>query len=237
MNIEQQPTPQENTPRPFKEIPGLWLQLRKMTETFFASELPRASQANTLYSILIYSVIASIFWFVQALGGYFIPTITNQNIPDQSQMAVIFGSILVYPCFALIITPISFYLSNGLMFVSAKILGGKGKFSGQVYLYSLFFLPLGLISSLASLFQLIPIVGSVIVYIVTAAIFILTILFTVRILKVAHSFTTGRALLTLLIPFVLFLIPACVIGILVLLGPAVGGVFSNIVTEINTPMP
>ena len=35
-----------------------------------------------------------------------------------------------------------------------KILGGKGKFSGQVYLYSLFFVPLGLISSLASLFQI-----------------------------------------------------------------------------------
>ena len=237
MNIEQQSTMQENTPRPFKEIPGLWLQLRNMTETFFASELPRASQGNTLYSVLISAGIASFFWFIQAIAEYFIPAITNQNIPDQSQLAAIFGSILAYPCFALIITPISFYLSNGLIFVSAKILGGKGKFSGQVYLYSLFFVPLGLILSLASLFQIIPIIRPVIDYIVTAAVFIFTILFTVRIIKVAHGFTTGRALSTFLIPFALFLIPTCVIGILVLLGPAVGGVFSNIVTEINTPMP
>ena len=119
MNIEQQSTPQENTPRPFKEIPGLWLQLRNMTETFFASELPRASQSNTLYSVLISAGIASFFWFVQALAGYFIPAITNQNIPDQSQLAATLGSILTFPCFALIITPISFYLGNGVIFVSA----------------------------------------------------------------------------------------------------------------------
>ena len=233
MNIEQQSTPQENTPRPFKEIPGLWLQLRNMTETFFASELPHASQSNTLYSILIYSGMASIFLLVQGLAGYFIASITNH----EAQSAVALGGILTFSCLGLIVAPISFYLGNGVIFVSASILGGKGKFSGQVYLYSLFFVPLGLITSLASLFQLIPVAGSVIVYIVTAAVFILTILFTVRIIKVAHNFTTGRALLTFLIPFALFLIPACIIGILALMGPAIGGIFSNIVTEINTPMP
>ena len=42
------------SPRPFSEIPGLWLKVTQMTEAFFAEEAPRASEGSTLVSILVY---------------------------------------------------------------------------------------------------------------------------------------------------------------------------------------
>jgi hypothetical protein len=238
MNIEEQPNPQVNTPRPFIEIPGLWLQLPRMTESFFAFELPKASVRNTIYGLLIYMGTAAVASVLQSLAGYFIPIITNLGSLQEAQLAAIAGGALLYPCcIGLLLVPISFYLLNGLFFVSASILGGKGKFSGQAYLYSLFFVPLGIISSLASLFQLIPMVGAYIVQLVSFALYVLTIFLAVRLMKVVHNFTMGRAVLTLLMPLALLVIPACIIGILALFIPAIGNVFSSITTGNGLPLP
>jgi hypothetical protein len=238
MNVDEQPVLQVNTPRPFIEIPGLWLQLPRMTETFFEFELPKASLTNTIYSILIYMGIAAVTSILQSLVGYFIPSIINLESLQEAQLAAFAGGVLLYPCcIGMIAIPISFYLLNGLFFVSASLLGGKGKFSSQTYLYSLFFVPLGIISSLASLFQLIPMVGGYVVKLVTFASYLLTIFLAVRLMKVVHNFTMGRAVITLLIPLTLLLIPACVIGILVLLGPAIGNVLSSITTDIGPHLP
>jgi hypothetical protein len=238
MNSDEQPVLQVNTPRPFQEIPGLWLQLPRMTETFFAFELPKASVRNTIYGILVYMGIATITSVLQSLVGYFIPSLTDLGSLQEAQLAAIAGGALLYPCcIGLLLVPISFYLLNGLFFISASILGGRGKFSSQVYLYSLFSVPLGIISSLASLFQLIPIVGAYLVQLVTFAIYVLTFFFAIRLMKVVHNFTVGRALLTLLIPLALLIIPACLIGILALFGPAIGNVFSSIATESGIQLP
>jgi hypothetical protein len=238
MNSDEQPVLQVNTPRPFFEIPGLWLQLPRMTETFFAGEFPKTSVPNTIYGILLYMAIAAVISILQSLVGYFIPSIINLESLQEAQLAAFAGGVLLYPCcIGMIVIPISFYLLNGLFFVSASLLGGKGKFSGQTYLYSLFFVPLGIISSLASLFQLIPMVGSYVTKLVTFASYLLTIFLAVRLMKVIHNFTMGRAVLTLLIPLALLLIPACIIGILVLLGPAIGNVLSGITTDIGPHLP
>jgi hypothetical protein len=47
-------------PRPFSEIHPLWLQVFKMGEDVFASELPRASANNVALSALVMAGISSL---------------------------------------------------------------------------------------------------------------------------------------------------------------------------------
>jgi hypothetical protein len=238
MNIEEQSIPVENTPRPFQEIPALWLQLGKMTDAFFASELPRASAVNTIYSILILAGVSTGLSVVQALLKDMISFFTASTTVQPTELAMFFGSTaLILCCLGLVIAPISFYLNNGITYLGALIFGGRGKFTSQAYLGSLFFVPLSLISSLAAFLSLIPRVGQYISYAAFFGVAFFHLFFTIRSVKAAHNLTTGRAAAAVLSPLVLLLIPLCTIGILLLMGPAIGDVFSKINSSLGTPMP
>jgi hypothetical protein len=238
MNLEGQSETQENTPRPFKEIPGLWIQLGQMTESFFTKELPRVSVSNTIYGVLIYAGASTLISVVQSLLGGIINFVTKPAGTQQSALLTIIGTTTIFICcFGLFVTPISFYLNNGISYVSALIFGGKGKFSSQAYLSSLFFVPLGLISSLVSLISLVPTVGIYIFSIALIGIAIIHIIFTIRSFKVVHSLTTGRAVAAVLSPIILILVPLCMIIVLTLMGPLVRNVFSTINSGLGTPAP
>jgi hypothetical protein len=238
MNIEGQSIPVESTPRPFQEIPGLWLQLGKMTDAFFAGELSHASAANTIYSILTLAVVSTTLSVVQALLKDIINYSTASTATQPAGLATLIGSMtLILCCLGLVITPISFYLNNGITYLGALIFGGRGKFTSQAYLGSLFFVPLSLISSLAAFLSLIPQVGQYISYAGFFGVSIFHIFFTVRSVKAAHNLTTGKAVAAVLSPLALLLIPICMITILLLMGPAIGNVFSKINSSLGTPMP
>jgi hypothetical protein len=219
MNLEEQPVTQENPPRPLKEIPGLWIQLGQMTEAFYAG-------VSTLFSV------------VQSLLGGIINFITKPAVTQQSGLLTIIGTTTIFLCcFGIFVTPISFYLNNGLSYISALIFGGKGKFSAQAYLSSLFVVPLGLILSLISLISLVPIVGIYIFSVALIGIAIVHLFFTIRSFKVVHGLTTGRAVAAVFAPLILILIPICLIVALTLMGPLVGKVFSTINSGLGTPTP
>jgi len=219
-------------PRPFGEIPSLWTKVTQMTEDWLAQEAPRASGSNTLVGVLIYAVAAAIFTPIS--------TLINQGVNN-----AIFGSqagdmpgisggetlALVFCC-SILIAPLAFYIINGLNYLAAVLLGGKGAYSTQAYLVSLFYVPLGLVGLLASL---IPCLGAL----VSLAVGIYYLVLNVRAMKVVHNLTTGRALVSVLWPVVLALFLACcgVLFALILAGPAIGTVFSNIVPGIATPVP
>ena len=154
MYEEQFPPPA--SPRPFGEIPGLWTKVFQMTEQFFAQEAVRASGSNTLISVLIMGVVSSVLATISSLiwGGTqmaFLP-------PEYREaMAVGAGSNVVCSlCSTLIGTAIGFYLSNGLVYLGARIFGGTGDFTTQAYLASLFAVPVGIVSGLVGL---VPCVG------------------------------------------------------------------------------
>jgi hypothetical protein len=239
MNLEEQTPTTDNTPRPFMEIPGLWMQLGQMTESFFAKEVSRVSNANTFYGVLLFTFVSTVVSVIQSLlGGLIDPSINSPDGLQTGLMSKTGFSILYLFCFGIFLIPISFYLNNAITFLCAKIFGGKGSFSSQAYLSSLFIVPLGIISSVASLIILIPIVGSCIGGLIVFGILIAQLIFTVRALKAVHGFTTGRAVSAILLPLIVFLvIPVCLIAILALMGPQIGNVFSNILTEIGTPVP
>lgn len=234
MNLEEQSVSNEPTPRPFIEIPKLWLQIGQMTEDFFAKEILHASATNTLYGVLIFTGISTLISIFQSLTGAAVNFFTKSSIPQTTNLIT---SLLFLCCYGVIVTPVSFYLNNGINYIVALIFGGKGKFNSQAYISSLYFMPLGLIASLASFTSLIPKIGLYIFSIILLGISVFHILFTIRSFKVVHSFTTGRAVASVLSPLFLLLIPICIIGILMAMGPVIGNVFSTINSSLNTPTP
>jgi hypothetical protein len=238
MNLEEQPVTFENTPRPFAEIPRLWLQVGRMTETFFSQELPHADARNTIFSILVYTGLSTILSVIHSILSGIIKIIGGSTDANTPEFASTIGIATIFLCcFVLILAPISFYLNNGILYVGALVFGGKGKFTGQAYLNSLFLVPLGLIASLAGFVSLIPEIGAYILSVVLLGITIFNIIFTVRSMKVVHGLTTGRAVAAVLLPFILLLIPICLIGLLTMMGPMVGNVFSSINSSLGTPAP
>ena len=219
-----------SSPRPFGEIFSLWLKVFQMDEPFFAAEAPRASNGNTLIALLIYAVAAVIFGFIQRQIGFrqlflqrYFANSPSFNIP------------ICLPLIAIVVVPLGYYIGIGLLHLAAKIFGGKGSFSTLAYLVSLFYIPLGIVSSLLGL---IPCLGPLI----SLAIAVFEIILMVRALKVNYHLTTGRAVGTYFTPVVvifvlLFLVSVVVIVILAALGPTVGNIFSNIINGLGTPAP
>jgi hypothetical protein len=238
MNIEDQAVSLVNSPRPFWEIPKLWLQLGRMTEAFFTNELSHTGSSSTIYGVLTYTVISTLLSVVQFILGSFINFLTSPTTAHQTDLAMMVGSMAIFLCcFGLIVTPISFYLNNGITYVGAQLFGGTGKFSSQAYLSSLFFVPLGFILSLIAFISPVPKVG---IYIFSACLLgvaIFNMFLTIRSFKVVHHLSTGRATAAVLLPSAILLIPICIIAVLILAGPVIGNVFSEINTGLSTPAP
>jgi hypothetical protein len=216
------------SPRPFGEIPGLWVKVTQMTEEFFAQEAPRASGSNTLISVLILAAATAVLSAISTviLGGAqtaFLP-------PEYREMAGAGagGGALGTLCTGLVGTLVGFYLSNGLVYLGARVLGGSGDFGTQTYLQSLFAVPIGIV---ASALNLVPCVGLIAALAVAAY----GIILNVRSVKVVHDLTTGKAVVAVLVPALLLaLLAACgVITLLAVLGPAINDVFQNIVTNMQ----
>jgi hypothetical protein len=230
-------TPGDTSPRSFSEIPGLWLKVTQMTEAFFAEEAPRASQGNTLVSILIYAVASAVLTALSGLVGGGLQALSR--LPEfgrQPQLGASYGAglggmVLCYACVGLIVVPLSFYINNGLNYLGARVLGGTGSFGAQAYLMSLYVVPLGVASGLLGL---VPLVGACVALLVGLYVIFLN----VRLNKAVHRLTTGRAIVAALWPLVLIPLVACaVIGVLLVLGPVIGNVFSNVVQNLGTPTP
>jgi hypothetical protein len=224
----------ETGPRPFSEVPGLWFQIIQMTEGFFAQEAPRASNTSTLIGVLLFAVASAILAALTALiSGGISMALGETSLEGTASLG---NMVLCSACFGLIVTPISFYLNNGLTYLGARIFGGTGNFTTQAYLQSLFVVPLGIVLSAISLASAIPTVGGCITGAASLVVGIYSIILNVRAVKVAHDLTTGRAIGAILAPGVLILIvvgiAVAVIVLLALMGPAVGNIFEDIVTTI-----
>jgi hypothetical protein len=219
------------SPRPFGEIFGLWLKVFQMNEPFFAAEAPRASNGNTLLALLIYAVVSVILGFIQRTIGFrqlFLQRYFGNNSPS-------FNIPICLPLIALVAVPLGYYIGIGLIHLAAKIFGGAGSFSTLAYLVSLFYIPLGIASSVLSL---IPCLGPVL----SLAVAIYSIILSVRAIKVNYTLTTGRAVAAYFTPVVVILVIVILISIvlvviLALLGPSVGNIFSNVIRNLGTPGP
>jgi hypothetical protein len=234
MNQELEPIISERIPLPFNELVKIWLKVTRMTEAFFQEEFHHVSVRNTLLSILVVALFTAAISIVSSAISSSVSSAPSPS-PEISQFMVI--SKILLPICSLITTPILFYLNIGITFISAIIFGGKGHFNSQAYLTSLFFVPLTIISGLTGFLTYIPVIGVPILIIVALGISIFQWILTIPVLKVVHLLTTGKAVAAVLLPIILILIPAGLMMILALLGPAISNVFTGIISVIETPVP
>jgi hypothetical protein len=222
MQEEQFLTP--SSPRPFSEIPGLWVKVTQMTEEFFAEEAPRASGSNVLIGILIFAVASTILSMISTAvwGGAQMAFLPPEY--RETAAATLGGNVVGTLCCGFIGTIAGFYISNGLAYLGARVLGGTGDFGTQTYLQSLFAVPLGIV---AAAVNLVPCVGAI----AALALAVYGLVLNVRAVKVVHNLTTGKAAAAVLVPALLLgLLVACgVIVLLAILGPVINEVFQNIV--------
>lgn len=130
---------------------------------------------------------------------------------------------IIYP----IIIIFSFFIGSGIYYITAKALGGKGDFGAQSYLLAAGQAPLNIITAVLAV---IPVLGQCVSGLVSLYVIYLNILS----VKTAHGFDWGKAVATVLIPLIVIFILACgCIFILALSGAAIGGVFEEIVRELE----
>ncbi len=225
--------PTQAEPRPFHEIPPLWLRLPEMNESFFSEEVPHSNDLSTFLGVAVYACLATAcVVFTTLLRSLFLP---NQG-PSIIGVAVLTGA-----CITLIGSPIAFYLNTGINYLSAMVFGGKGTFGAQAYLHSIYFVPLGVIAALGTVLEVIPGLGVVLALIISLVVFAFGLLFDIRAFKVVHGFTGGRATAAVLTPTLVLLIfvclPIAVIGGLMVMGPMIGNTFSSINQSLLTPTP
>jgi len=221
MNQEPFPIEQSQTspgPRPFSEIPPLWLKIFQMTEGFFAQEAPRYSNVNTFIAILISTVIAaSLGVIAQFTTTSFQNALLKNLYPGGIQESLMpsfgFGEIILLWITVLVITIVAFYFSAGLVYLAARLMGGSGSYGVQAYLFSLVSAPLGIVSGLLAI---IPCLGPL----VSLGFSIYALVLQVRAVKVVHNLTSGKAAGAVLLPIALLFVVLCclyIIGVAVFL--------------------
>ena len=98
-----------------------------------------------------------------------------------------------------IISIIGWLISSAIYYLFARLLSGRGTYTQQSYLIALYQVPLVIIISISSL---IPIVGSIVSILLSLySLYLLTVA-----MRVAHRFSTGRAVLSWVIPIVVIVV-------------------------------
>jgi hypothetical protein len=209
----------ERSPRTFLEVTDLWLKVHKMTDVFFAREASRASASNTILSVLIASVVSAL---LSALSSVLQGGIDSSALPPEYRdmlPALMTESLGCVLCVGFFGSLVGFYLNNVLVYAAARLLGGRGDFTTQAYLQSLYAVPFALVSGLLTL---LPLIGPLAVLAAAA----LMLVYGVRAVKAAHDLTTGKAVVAVFAPVVLALLFAC-LG-LALVGASLIEIISNL---------
>ncbi len=120
-------------------------------------------------------------------------------------------------------------ISTAIIQWIAGMFGGTGDYNRMVYVLGAIAAPLSLVSAVITLFSVIPFIG-ILFGLVGIAVVIYAVALNIMAVKGVNQFGWGQAAGSVLIPgFVIVFLFAClVIGGLMLLGPAIGDVFSEI---------
>lgn len=195
LETEEKSALQEDTARPFREIPRLWLKFGRMTKDFLISEQPRSSLKTTFISITIYAFIRAFLHFLFRCFDLII-------IPSEQTLAELFskwgGEYLTLSCGIFLVLLLSFLIYSSILFLSAKLIGGKGNYTSQTYLLSLIIAPLGLISAVFwFLIRFLPDILNILGWV---GLQILRFIYLLRVFKAAHKMTTSQAFFSYMLP-------------------------------------
>jgi hypothetical protein len=99
------------------------------------------------------------------------------------------------PFEAFVSSVVMFFLGAGLIYLVARILGGRGTFLGQTYLMSLAIVPLSIISAAVGW---IPVFGGIISFVAGIYLIVLVVMAVMS----AHRLNAGLAIISLILPVV-----------------------------------
>ncbi|GAB4505517.1 MAG: hypothetical protein Fur0043_25130 [Anaerolineales bacterium] len=111
----------------------------------------------------------------------------------------------------------------------AKMFGGQGDYGKLVYVMGAIAAPIALVSAALTLLGAIPFIG-ILFGLVSMAVGLYTLFLNIAAVKGVNRFGWGQAAGSVLLPgvVVFLLVCCCIVAVLVLLGPAIGDVFSTI---------
>jgi hypothetical protein len=162
----------------FKEMLNLWKNVLMNPKKTFKKEKKKSNLGLGAYYIVIAGIIGGIISAIVSLNWV---------------SALFF--IFFYP----LLSFVGWLINSGIYYVFARLLGGKGNYTKQSYLIALYVAPLSIITAII---LLIPTFGVWLSLLVTVySLYLLTFA-----LKEAHSYSTGRAVMTWLIPLSILLI-------------------------------
>lgn len=191
---------QDNSPRSIEQVMALWLKAFEMDESFFSEEANHPNWIATFFGVMLYSVVISLLIIV-AIN--ILPLIgLSELFSGYDEFTYLAISILC----GLVLVPFTFYISNGVYYLGARLLGGSGSYKTQTYLMSLFTVPLGI---LVQALSFIPCLGTIASLLISFYMIILTL----RVMRVTHGLSFGRTLLSVFYPYLLVLIPLCLLAI------------------------
>ena len=178
----------------------------------FKLEKKNANLGDAIKNILIAGLFSGVFMGLLSTVNMLI----GNTLSIGSQFAVIgtvllaITSIFIFPILAVG----TLLMNSAIYYVFAKIFGGKGDFTTQTYLISLYLAPLLIIMSMLNA---VPFIASVLFMLIVAYSFWpLTV-----VLRETHGYTTKRAILTWLLPLAILIL--IISGIFWLISSSVPG--------------
>ncbi len=161
----------------------------------FQIELGQKSNLRTLVAIAAAAVIGlGLSWLVHLLTGQSPQAykgITSIWVAPETPAP--FAS---WTMIALLGVILGFFDFEIVLFIFARLLGGKGSFGAQSYAQSLFYAPLAVIQQVLAVM---PVIGRPLFFLMA----VYSLLPTTTSLKAAHGYSTWRAVVTWLMPIVL----------------------------------
>lgn len=168
-------------------LPGQYIKVvSKPSVTTFAEEKGKATWAIIWTQFIGLGIIGAV---LQPLGLLISPPNFNSvagGTAGLNTTTLLIISIVLLVIFELLLTPVSFLAAGGILFLIARVFGGKGIYREQIYTTLLFGVPLVIISYLL---YLIPVVGAWLFYVPH----IYSLVLLVVSLIAVHQFGRGKA--------------------------------------------
>jgi len=187
-----------------------WVNTITKPKETFAAEKGNASMGKAAVNYIIAGVISGVIAFLATLIG-----LSQTGSATTTAIGAGLGAlgIIVSP----IVTLIGAFIGVGIIWIFAKILGGKGTYTQLFFLVSLFAIPMAVIG----LVIVIPAVGSILGLLVG----LYTLYLWVIAVQSSQELSTGRAVAAVLIPIILIGIIIAILAVigLMALGTAMGG--------------
>jgi hypothetical protein len=183
-----------------------WQAFRSPQTPVFRDALQHQSNIHTWVGVAVGALLGlGLSWLVSLLSGQ----------PPQAFMGIasIWVAAGTRPPFSswAVITPLGVVLGflnfEIVLFIFARLLGGKGSFGAQAYVQSLFYAPLAVVQQVLAVT---PIVGHL--FFILLALY--SLVPTTTSLKAAHGYSTWRAVITWLMPILLNVVVVFVIVML-----------------------